>query len=47
VCPCHGSEYSNTGEVLKGPTQQPLRRLPVMVEGETIAIELPATASGW
>jgi cytochrome b6-f complex iron-sulfur subunit len=47
VCPCHGSEYSNTGEVLKGPTQEPLRRLPVVVEGETIVIELPAAASGW
>ncbi|HEV8358620.1 MAG TPA: Rieske (2Fe-2S) protein [Gemmatimonadales bacterium] len=47
VCPCHGSEYGNTGEVLKGPTQQPLRRLPVSVEGDTIAIELPVTSSGW
>lgn len=47
VCPCHGSEYSNTGEVLQGPTQQPLRRLPTYVEGETIVIELPAVTSGW
>ena len=47
VCPCHGSEYSNTGEILKGPTLEPLRRLPVVVEGETIVIELPPTSSGW
>ena len=47
VCPCHGSEYSNTGEVLKGPTQEPLRRLPIVVEGETIVIQLPSSASGW
>jgi cytochrome b6-f complex iron-sulfur subunit len=47
VCPCHGSEYSNTGEVLKGPTELPLRTLPVAVEGETIVIELPAVTTGW
>jgi cytochrome b6-f complex iron-sulfur subunit len=42
VCPCHGSEYTNTGEVLKGPTQRPLRRIPVSVVGESIVIEIPA-----
>jgi cytochrome b6-f complex iron-sulfur subunit len=40
VCPCHGSEYSNTGEVLKGPTQRPLQRYPVSVEGERIVVSL-------
>ncbi|MGQ0702298.1 MAG: ubiquinol-cytochrome c reductase iron-sulfur subunit [Gemmatimonadales bacterium] len=40
VCPCHGSEYTNTGEVLKGPTQRPLRRFPVRVDGDRIVIEL-------
>ena len=49
VCPCHGSEYTNSGEVLKGPTQRPLRRLPVVVEGEHLVIELPPAGSlaGW
>jgi cytochrome b6-f complex iron-sulfur subunit len=42
VCPCHGSEYTSTGEVLKGPTERPLRSFPVTLEGEVIAIELPA-----
>jgi cytochrome b6-f complex iron-sulfur subunit len=40
VCPCHGSEYTNTGEILKGPTQLPLRRFPVTREGNNIVIEL-------
>ncbi len=41
VCPCHGSEYTNTGEVLKGPTQLPLRRFPVTMQGHTLVVELP------
>lgn len=46
VCPCHGSEYTNSGEVLKGPTQLPLERYPAVVEGEHIVIELAARSSG-
>ena len=42
ICPCHGSEYTDTGEVLKGPTQLPLQRFPVTVEADRIVIELPA-----
>lgn len=26
VCPCHGSTYSRTGDVLRGPAERPLRR---------------------
>jgi len=40
ICPCHGSEYTNTGEVLKGPTQRPLRKFPVGVEADRILIDL-------
>lgn len=47
VCPCHGSEYTNTGEVLRGPTQRPLRSLPVTVEGDRLLIELPADGGNW
>lgn len=47
VCPCHGSEYSNTGAVLKGPTQRPLRALAVVEDGDRVLIELPEDRSGW
>jgi cytochrome b6-f complex iron-sulfur subunit len=46
VCPCHGSEYTNTGEVLKGPTQQPLRHFPVAREGNNILIDLQLGREG-
>jgi Rieske Fe-S protein len=45
VCPCHGSEYTNDGRILKGPTPLPLRKFPVLVDGEGILIDLSAEAS--
>lgn len=47
ICPCHGSEYTSTGQILKGPTQLPLRSLPVMVEGENLVIVLPGGGDEW
>lgn len=47
ICPCHGSEYSNSGEVLKGPTQRPLQRFPVTVEDDHVVIELPVGGEEW
>ncbi len=29
VCPCHGSEFSRDGHVLKGPANRPLERYPI------------------
>jgi cytochrome b6-f complex iron-sulfur subunit len=40
ICPCHGSEYSNEGAVLRGPTRLPLRRYPTAVEDDTILIDV-------
>lgn len=38
VCPCHGSEYTSAGAVLKGPTQEPLIRFSVRVDAQDVHI---------
>lgn len=35
-CPCHGSVYSLEGEVLRGPTEHPLKQFPIRMD-ETLA----------
>ncbi len=40
VCPCHGSEFSLTGEVLQGPADQALRRYDVTQEGDQLLVRL-------
>ncbi len=44
ICPCHGSEYTNQGEVLKGPTLLPLHRYDVAADEETVVITLAGDA---
>lgn len=46
VCPCHGSEYTREGVVLKGPTRAPLNRYATGVVGDEIVIDLQRLEEG-
>lgn len=40
TCQCHGSQFDvTTGEVLRGPAQQPVRSRLVQIEGESLLVE--------
>jgi cytochrome b6-f complex iron-sulfur subunit len=38
ICPCHGSEYTTVGHILKGPTELPLIRYHVSADADTLFI---------
>lgn len=40
ICPCHGSHFDRTGQVLNGPAPRALARLPLHIDGETLKIRL-------
>ena len=39
-CPCHGSQYSTSGSVVRGPASQPLRRFNTSFANNVLTITL-------
>lgn len=40
VCPCHGSEFTTSGSVARGPASAPLRQFPTRFAGNVLTVTL-------